>query len=73
VGQEGLQVTNATETTLELRALVSARDASMAWDLRCFVREKLVAFLQKNYPQALPRTRLAFEVLPKTDGKTSEA
>ncbi len=69
----GLQVTNATETTLELRALVSARDASMAWDLRCFVREKLVAFLQKNYPQALPRTRLAFEVLPKTDGKTSEA
>ncbi|MFP3912470.1 MAG: mechanosensitive ion channel family protein [Desulfobacteraceae bacterium] len=52
-----LQVTNTTERTVELRALMSARDASTAWELRCHVREKLVEFLQKNYPHALPRLR----------------
>ena len=52
-----LQVTNATERTLELRALVSASDASNAWNLRCEVREKLIEFIQKNYPQALPKYR----------------
>lgn len=52
-----LQVTNATERTVELRALVSATDASSAWELRCHVREKLIEFLQKKYPDALPRLR----------------
>ena len=52
-----LQVTNTTERTVELRALMSARDASTAWELRCHVREKLIEFLQKNYPHALPRLR----------------
>jgi small-conductance mechanosensitive channel len=53
----GLQVSNATERTLEMRALMSAPESSEAWDLRCYVREKLVAFLQQNYPESLPRTR----------------
>jgi small-conductance mechanosensitive channel len=53
----GLQVTNATDRTLELRALMSAASGSAAWDLRCYVREKLIAFLQQNYPESLPRTR----------------
>jgi small-conductance mechanosensitive channel len=53
----GLQVTNATEHTLEMRALMSAPGSSQSWDLRCHVREKLVAFLQQNHPQSLPRTR----------------
>jgi small-conductance mechanosensitive channel len=53
----GLQVTNATEHTLELRALMSASDSSKAWDLRCAVREKLVEFVQRTYPGALPRVR----------------
>jgi len=52
-----LQVTNANERALELRALVSAADASRAWDLRCEVREKLIQFLQANYPEALPKMR----------------
>ena len=52
-----LQVTDAKEHTLELRALASAADASTAWDLRCEVREKLIEFLQKNYPESLPRVR----------------
>ena len=53
----GLQVTNLTERTVELRALMSAPGSSQAWDLRCYVREKLVQFLQERYPQCLPRTR----------------
>jgi small-conductance mechanosensitive channel len=56
-----LQVSDVRETVIELRALVSARNAPQTWDLRCEVREKLVAFLQKNYPQALPQRRLSFE------------
>ena len=52
-----LQVTDSGERTLELRALVSARNSSAAWDLRCELREKLIAFLQQEYPRALPRSR----------------
>jgi len=53
----GLQVTNAKEHTLELRALMSAADSPKAWDLRCLVREKLVTFVQEHYPQCLPKFR----------------
>ena len=52
-----LQVTNATERTVELRALMSAHDAPTAWSLRCEVREKLIEFIQKNYPDGLPKVR----------------
>jgi small-conductance mechanosensitive channel len=52
-----LQVSDCKETTIELRALVSANNASAAWDLRCEVREKLIDFLQREYPSALPRRR----------------
>lgn len=55
-----LQVTDAKEHTLELRALASAASASHAWDLRCEVREKLVAFVQNHYPESLPRLRTSF-------------
>ncbi len=53
-----LQVTNATEKTIELRALVSAASSSDAWDLRCLVREQLLDFLQRNYPDSLPKIRI---------------
>ncbi|MEE4377731.1 MAG: mechanosensitive ion channel domain-containing protein [Candidatus Competibacteraceae bacterium] len=52
-----LQVTDATAQTMEIRALMSAADASIAWDLRCLVREKFIEFLQREYPDALPKTR----------------
>lgn len=56
-----LQVSDATkDSTVELRALLSARSAPAAWDLRCEVREKLIAYLQEEYPGALPRTRQEF-------------
>lgn len=56
-----LQVTDAKEQTIELRALVSAADSPKCWDLRCKVREKLVAFLQSEFPNCLPRIRAEFE------------
>ena len=37
---------------------MSARNAPQTWDLRCEVREKLVAFLQREYPHALPTARV---------------
>ena len=52
-----LQVTNATERTTELRAIISAADASNAWGLRCEVREKLIEFIRQNYPDGLPKVR----------------
>lgn len=54
-----LQVTESKERTLELRILVSATNSSNAFDLRCFVREKMVDFVQRNYPHSLPQTRTA--------------
>lgn len=56
-----MQVTNATEKTVELRALVSAENSSNAWELRCHVREKLISFLQQNYPESLPLVRVELE------------
>lgn len=60
----GLQVTDTTEKTVELRALMSAASSSIAWDLRCLVRERLLAFLQAKYPESLPRTRADIEKIP---------
>lgn len=62
-----LQVTDAKERTLELRALASSSDASKSWDLRCELREKLVEFIQKNYPGSLPRLRTTFERAPRSE------
>jgi len=56
-----LRVTNVTEKTVEIRALMSAVDSPTAWDLRVNVREKLIEFLQKNYPDSLPKTRLVVD------------
>ena len=56
-----LQVSDAKEHVIELRALVSARNAPQAWDLRCEVREKLIAFLQADYPSALPHMRVQLD------------
>lgn len=62
-----LQMTDTTAHTVELRALMSAANSSDAWDLRCYVRERLIAYLQKNYPECLPRTRAEFQRLTNDD------
>jgi small-conductance mechanosensitive channel len=52
-----LQVIEATARAIELRALVSARSAPQSWDLRCEIREKLLAFIREEMPEAFPRER----------------
>ena len=53
-----LQVTDSKENTLEIRILVSARNSPTAWDLRVYIREKMIEFIQNNYPDSLPKTRI---------------
>jgi small-conductance mechanosensitive channel len=53
----GLQVTNLTDRSMELRCLISSRNSSENFDLRCLVREKMTAWIQENYPDAFPMTR----------------
>ncbi|HTH53466.1 MAG TPA: mechanosensitive ion channel domain-containing protein [Edaphobacter sp.] len=55
----GLQVTNLSERTMELRCLMSSPNSSQNFDLRCIVREQMIAYIQKNYPHAFPTTRFA--------------
>ena len=55
-----LQVTDASERTIQIRALASAGSAPNAWDLRCYVREKLIQFLQQKYPESLPIGRVEY-------------
>lgn len=54
----GLQVTNIGVDTLELRALISAADAGKVFDLRCTVREAMMAFIAREMPEALPQGRV---------------
>jgi small-conductance mechanosensitive channel len=53
-----LQVTDAKETTVETRILVSAKNSPTAWDLRVYIREKMIDFIRENYPGSLPKTRI---------------
>jgi len=55
----GLQVTNLTDRSMELRCLMSSRNSSENFDLRCLVREQMTAWIQQNYPNAFPVTRFA--------------
>ena len=62
-----LQVTDSRERVVELRALMSARNAPEAWDLRCAIREGLIVYLQREHPEALPRLRADIDTEPRTD------
>jgi len=53
-----IQVTEANQKTMEMRVLVSSKDAPTGWDLRVEVREKLIAFIQREYPEMLPHSRV---------------
>ncbi|MGH9715396.1 MAG: mechanosensitive ion channel family protein [Candidatus Acidiferrales bacterium] len=52
-----LQVTDANDHAIQIRALMDAPDSGQAWDLKCLVREGLIKFLQEKYPESLPRYR----------------
>ncbi|MBA8868512.1 MULTISPECIES: mechanosensitive ion channel family protein [Pantoea] len=52
-----LQVTDTTEKTMTIRMLMTAQNSPIAFDLRCYVREKMIEFIQQNYPESLPQVR----------------
>ncbi len=58
-----LQVIGTSDKALEIRALMSSRNAGESWDLRCYVREELVKFVREKYPDALPTFRSEINVL----------
>jgi small-conductance mechanosensitive channel len=53
-----VQVTDLKERSVEIRVLMSAADASTMFDLRCVMREKLIAYLAEHYPKSLPQARV---------------
>jgi hypothetical protein len=67
-----LQVTDTTEKTMQIRALMDARNSSDAWDLRCLVREEVIAFLQEHHPESLPRYRGEFRCLELVSQTTQD-
>ncbi|GGX61448.1 mechanosensitive ion channel protein [Streptomyces fructofermentans] len=60
----GLAVTDATPSTIEVRALVTAKDADDIWTVRVTVREQMIRWLTAHHPYALPRVNTADAVLP---------
>ncbi len=64
-----MQVTEACDNTIEVRALASAGTSPEAWDLRCYLREEMLAWLQNEHPYALPRMRAEAAVDPDADWK----
>jgi small-conductance mechanosensitive channel len=53
-----LQVTDANDQSLQLRILATSENSSILWNLRCEIREKFVAYIQAQHPEALPRLRV---------------
>jgi small-conductance mechanosensitive channel len=53
-----VQVTDVSVNNVEVRFLLSAKNSGDAFDLRCYIRENMITFVQKNYPESLPKTRM---------------
>lgn len=68
-GRVGIvQVTDTSDTTMQLRVLLSSENSGRNFDLRCRVREGLIAFIAREYPLYLPHLRA--EIMK---GETPEA
>jgi ferritin-like metal-binding protein YciE/small-conductance mechanosensitive channel len=67
-----LQVTHFREREVEVRVLASADNAGDAFDLRCAIREGLLAYLQDDQPRALPKTRADVVAMPGARGRGSD-
>jgi hypothetical protein len=59
-----VQVTDASDKAMQVRVLVSAASSGKNFDLRCKLREGLIAFLAREYPQSLPALRPLVELQP---------
>jgi small-conductance mechanosensitive channel len=63
----GLAVTDSTPSTIEVRAVMTAKDASDIWSVRVTVREQLIRWLAEHHPYALPRINTS-PAAPVPDG-----
>lgn len=68
---QALQIVESRPETLEVRALMSAHNSGAAFDLRCEIREKMILWLQQEYPGALPRNRVQLQI-DREDGPVDE-
>ncbi|MGW9244515.1 mechanosensitive ion channel family protein [Streptomyces badius] len=59
-----LAVTDTTPSTIQVRAVMTAKDADDIWTARCAVREQLIGWLRDHHPYALPRIATAPAALP---------
>jgi small-conductance mechanosensitive channel len=62
-----VQVTNTRPDSIEVRTLISADTAANASNLCAELREALIAFLQQEHPEALPRQRSEVVAAPRKD------
>ncbi|WIE77775.1 mechanosensitive ion channel domain-containing protein [Curtobacterium sp. MCSS17_016] len=71
-----LQVTDAVGGLVRVRILVTAPDAGGLFDLRCYVREEMVEWIQRTHPDALPVQRVQLSEptasAPRRRGRTAE-
>lgn len=65
------QVVEAAGNSITVRALASARTSPRAWDLRCYIREEMICWLQAEFPEALPHVRAETTIRRSQDGETA--
>jgi hypothetical protein len=56
-----VEVTNLSDKSQEIRILVSAENSSKSWELKCYLRENLIRFIQEHFPEGLPKQRVTYE------------
>jgi small-conductance mechanosensitive channel len=56
-----VQVTDCNEQAMQIRVLADSENSSNGWDLRCYLRESLLNFINREYPGALPKIRARLE------------
>jgi small-conductance mechanosensitive channel len=59
-----LQVTDCNERAMQIRVLASSKDSSLSWDLRCYLRENMLRYINEHYPGSLPKLRAAISSDP---------
>lgn len=67
-----LQVTEATESAIQLRILASSADSSKGWDLRCYLRENILNFINSHHPECLPKLRANLHEVDDTPPTTEK-
>jgi small-conductance mechanosensitive channel len=64
----GVAVTDNNADVMTIRIIASGANSGNTFNLRCAVREHLIAWIQEHYPEHLPKTRLEMSPTPETTG-----